>query len=63
MAGSMINASLNDTASVTMCADRNTMNGYCIEDELSISTRKTVEAFLDNMIAVKVLDHLHNVVL
>lgn len=57
----MVNAALKNTASVTVRTNGNTVFADSIEDELSVLSLEMVEALLNHMIAVKVLnesDHI-----
>ena len=73
--GSVVDTTLQHAAAMTMSSNRHTVGANSIEDELlilsqvprkhevqthmSISGGKTVKTFLNNMIAVQVLDVLH----
>jgi hypothetical protein len=56
----MINASLENATTMAVSSNINTVSTYGVEDELSIGWREFVEALLDDMIAVQVLDKLNN---
>jgi hypothetical protein len=60
VAGSMINAALQDTATVTVGTNFNAVVANGIKDELSIGRGELVEAFLDDMVAIQILNKLHN---
>lgn len=57
---SMVNAALEHAATMTMSANINTVVSNGIKDELGIGRSKLVEALLDHVVAVQVLDQLHN---
>ena len=61
--GCMVNATLEDAATVTMSSHNNAVVTNGIEDELSIVRTQVVETFLNHMVAVEVLDELHHIVL
>lgn len=48
---------------MAMGADRNRIIGNSIEDELRIRTGQAVEALLDDVVAVEVLNHGYDMVL
>lgn len=58
----MVNAALDDTASVSVCANCDTVCRNCVDDELDVGGEHLVEALLNDVIAVEVLDHLHNMI-
>jgi hypothetical protein len=58
VAGSVVDAALKDTAAMAVGADINTVGPNGIEDELGISGAQLVEALLDDVVAVQVLDEL-----
>ena len=60
--GGMIDATLEDAAAVTMSSDDNAMVADGIEDELSVMRTQVVETLLNDMVAVEVLDELHDIV-
>ena len=57
---SMINATLENTAAVTMGTNINAVKSNSIKDELSINGRELVETLLDDMITIQILDKLHD---
>lgn len=57
----MVNAALKHTATMAVRTDRDAILADSVEDELSIFSLEMVEAFLDDMIAVKVLDESDNI--
>ena len=59
----MINAALNDAAAMTVSANSNTVRGNSGEYELRVSSCEVVEALLDNVVSVEVLNHGNNLVL
>ena len=61
--GSMINATLQNTASVAMGANHKTIVSNGFKDELGIHRLEVVEALLDDMVAIEVLDKSNNVLL
>lgn len=62
LARGVVNAALQDTASVSMGADNHTIGANCVIDELCVFGRKTVETLLDDMVAIQVLNQLHNMI-
>jgi hypothetical protein len=52
----VIDAALDDTASVAVGADLDTVMTDSVEDELSILRRQLVKALLDDMVPVQILD-------
>jgi len=52
----MVNASLEDTAAMAMGADLNATLADSIEDELGVLRLEVVEALLDDMVAIEVLN-------
>jgi len=60
---SVVNAALQNTATVTVRAYSDTIFTHCVEDELSILGLKVVEALLNDVVAVEILDKLDNLVL
>ena len=58
---SVVDATLEDTASVTVSSDFNTVRGDGVVDKLVILRGKLVQAFLNDMIAVEVLEENHDV--
>jgi hypothetical protein len=59
-AGSVVNAALENTASVAVSSDCDAMLAYSIEDELSLRRLEVVETLLNDMVAVEVLDEVDN---
>jgi len=57
---SVVNATLQDTATMTVGSDINAVGANSIKDELSINGGQLVEAFLDDVVAVQILDELDN---
>lgn len=57
----MIDAALENTASVAMSGDLYAMGGDCVIDELVVLCRQAVEALLNDVVAVKILDECYNV--
>lgn len=60
VSGSMIDAALQDTAAVAMSADGDAVLSDSIEDELRVFRGEVVEAFLNDMVAVEVLNEGNN---
>lgn len=56
----MINAALKDAAAMTVSAYINAVVANRIKDELSIVRSELVKTLLDDVVAVQVLDELHN---
>jgi len=59
----MVDAALENTASMAMGTDSQGMGANCIEDELRILGAKVIEALLDDMVAIQVLDETYNILL
>jgi hypothetical protein len=57
----MINAALQDTASVAVSTNDETVVSDSFEDEFGIDRLKVVEALLDDMVAIEVLDESDNI--
>jgi len=57
---SVVNATLQDTATMTVGSDINAVGANSIKDELSINGGQLVEALLDDVVAVQILDELDN---
>jgi len=53
----VVDASLNDAASMTVSADCDTVVGNSVEDELRVGVGQMIETFLDDVVAVEVLNH------
>ena len=62
-AGRMIDTALEDAAAMTMGTDSNAVISHSIKDELGILSRETVQALLDDVIAVEILDKVDNLIL
>lgn len=60
--GSMVNAPLENAASVTVSTDSDAVRTNRIEDELSILSLEMVQALLNDVIAVKILNQWHHLV-
>jgi hypothetical protein len=54
----VINATLKDTATMTMSSDDDALLANRVKDELSILSLEVVEALLNDVVAVQVLDEL-----
>jgi hypothetical protein len=61
-ARSVINAPLENAASVTVSSDSDAMRTNRIEDELSILSLEMVQALLNDVIAIKILNQRHYLV-
>ena len=61
-ARSVINAPLENAASVTVSTDSDAVRTNRIEDELSILSLEMVQALLNDVIAVKILNQRHHLV-
>ena len=59
---SMINAPLENAASVTVSTDSDAVRTNRIEDELSILSLEMVQALLNDVIAIKILNQWHHLV-
>lgn len=57
---SVVDAALQNTASVSVCSNLNTVVANCIKDELGINGSELVEALLNDMVAVEILDQFHD---
>jgi hypothetical protein len=57
----MVNAALEHTTAMTVCGNLDTVSCHGIIDELVILRYKLVKAFLNDMVAVEVLDEHYNV--
>lgn len=62
IAGGVVDATLQHTAAVSVSSNFDAFLANCIKDELRVRSSKLVEAFLDDMVAVEVLDELNNTV-
>lgn len=60
IAGGVIDAALQHTAAVSVSANLDTLFADCIKDELRVRGSKLVEALLDDVVAVEILDELNN---
>lgn len=58
VAGSVVDAALEDTAAMAVSTDNNAIFTNSIKNELGIIRLQSVQTFLDDMVAVKVLDEL-----
>ena len=56
----MVDAPLQDTTSMAMSADDDTVGADSFVDELSILRTETVKAFLNDMITIQVLNKINN---
>lgn len=56
VAGSMVDAALEDAAAMTVSADNDTASADGVKDELGVFGRQVIEALLDDVVAVEVLD-------
>lgn len=54
----VVDAALKDTAAVAVRADLDTMVTDCVKDELRIHCAELVQTFLDNMVAIEILDEI-----
>jgi len=61
-ARSVINAPLENAASVTVSSDSDAMRTNRIEDELSILSLEMVQTLLNDVIAIKILNQRHHLV-
>lgn len=59
----MVYAALKDAAAVSMSTNHHAVGTDSIVDELRVICRKTIEALLDDMVTIQVLDQLHNMIL
>lgn len=59
-AGSVVNAALKNAAAMPVGTNSNAMLAYSVENKLSLRRLEMVQALLDNVIAVQVLDKVHN---
>jgi hypothetical protein len=60
VAGGVVDAALENTTAVAVCADGDAVVTNSIEDELSILGLEVVEALLNDVIAIKVLNESDN---
>lgn len=63
LTGCMVNATLENAASVAVCANDDAMCSYCIEDKLCILSGKPIKTFLNYMIAIQILDQLNDLII
>lgn len=56
----MIDTALENTTTMTMSADSDAVLADFVEDELCVLSTEAIETFLDDVIAVQVLDQLYN---
>lgn len=61
-AGGVINAALEYAAAVAMSSDSNNVSANGIDDELNIVLLQVVEAFLDDVVTIEILNELHDLV-
>jgi len=59
-AGSMIDATLNNTATVAVSTNCDAVLSDGIKDELRVLTGEPVETLLDDVVAVEILNHRNN---
>jgi len=59
--GSVVDTSLKDAASVSVGGDLDAVSRDGVVDELVILGNETVEALLDNVVSVEILDERHDV--
>jgi hypothetical protein len=59
----MINAALQNTASMAVGADNDTMSTNSLVDELGLLGVQAVQALLNDVVAIQVLDQIHDMVL
>ena len=59
--GSVVNASLKDAASVSVGRDLDAMSSDGVVDELVVLGDETVEALLDDVVSVEILDERDDV--
>lgn len=62
-AGSVVDAALQDTASVTVSTNHKTIVTHGVEDELGINRLEVVKTLLNDMVAVEVLNEAYNILL
>lgn len=62
LATGVVNAALQHAATVAVGTDVDTVASNCIEDELRIERGQLVQALLDDMVAVEILDQLDDLV-
>ena len=59
--GCVVNTALEDAATVPVGGNFDTMDGDSIINELVVRRNETVQALLNDMVAVEVLDESHDV--
>jgi hypothetical protein len=57
---SVIDTALKDAASMSMCANHHTVLANGVVDELRALSPKAGKTFLDNVVAIKVLDKIND---
>lgn len=57
-AGGMVDAPLQDATAVTVGANSNAMLAYSIKDELSLCRLEVIQALLDDVVAIQILDEI-----
>lgn len=62
VAGGVVDTTLKDAAAMAVCADIDAVESDRIEDELRVEGGKLVQAFLDNVVTIQILDQLHNLI-
>jgi hypothetical protein len=60
VAGGVVNAALENTTAVAVCADGDAVVTNSVEDELSILGLEVVEALLNDVVAIEVLNESNN---
>jgi hypothetical protein len=56
----VVNAALENTAPVAMSTDSDAVLAYSIEDELGLGRLEVIQALLNDVVAVQVLNEVHN---
>jgi hypothetical protein len=54
--GGVIDTSLEDAATMTVCSDLNTVGGHSVVDKLVILGNETVQTLLNHVVSIQVLD-------
>jgi hypothetical protein len=62
MTRSVVNATLQDAAAMTMSTNDDTASANSVEDELGVLGRQVIKTLLDDVVAVEVLDERDNFV-
>lgn len=62
IARGVVDTTLKNAAAMTVCADVDAVTSNRIEDELRVEGGKLVQAFLDNVVTIQILDQLHNLI-